>query len=147
MNIKGYGKVQNEDILKFEQEIGFELPKDYKSFLCECNGGTPEVKYSTFKIEDIQEEVGLQVLYGLELDNDLDLRGWYDEYKDELFENSIIIGHGLGFGLIVLLNSPEVSGIYFWDDTFEFDCSTDDENTYKICNTFKEFLDTLIIPE
>ncbi|MPQ31907.1 SMI1/KNR4 family protein [Clostridium estertheticum] len=146
MNIKGYGKAQNEDVLKFQQEIGIELPADYKNFLYECNGGVPEIKYSTFKIEDIQEEVGLQVLYGLGLDKGLDLRGWNDEYNDELFENSIIIGNGLGIGFIVLINSSEESGIYFWDHTYEFDSSTDEENTYKISNTFKEFLEKIKTP-
>ena len=44
MNIVGYGNALGEDIIKFEKEIGFRLPDDYKNFLLTYNGGVPEDK-------------------------------------------------------------------------------------------------------
>ena len=146
MKIKGYGNIKEEEILKFENEIGFALPNDYKEFLICFNGGVPEVKYSTFKLNELQENIGLQVLYGLDLEENLDLREWYEEYEDDLLDDSLIIGHGLGFGFIILVNSPEVSGVYFWDNTFELENSYEDENVYKISDTFKEFIEEIKSP-
>ena len=146
MKIKGYGNVKEEEILKLEDELGFTLPNDYKEFLINFNGGVPEVKYSTFKLNELEENIGLQVLYGLDLEENLDLREWYEEYEDDLLDDCLIIGHGIGFGFIVLVNSPEVSGVYFWDNSFELDNSSEDENIYKISDTFRQFIDELKIP-
>ena len=146
MKIKGYGNVKEEEILKLEDEIGFTLPNDYKEFLINFNGGVPEVKYSTFTLNELEENIGLQVLYGLDLEENLDLREWYEEYEDDLLDDCLIIGHGIGFGFIVLVNSPEVSGVYFWDNSFELDNSSEDENIYKISDSFRQFIDELKIP-
>lgn len=146
MKIKGYGNVKEEEIFKLEEEIGFTLPNDYKEFLINFNGGVPEVKYSTFKLNELEENIGLQVLYGLNLEENLDLREWYEEYEDDLLDDCLIIGHGIGFGFIVLVNSPEISGVYFWDNSFELENSSEDENIYKISDTFKEFIQELKSP-
>lgn len=146
MKIKGYGNVKEEEILKLEDELGFTLPNDYKEFLINFNGGVPEVKYSTFKLNELEENIGLQVLYGLDLEENLDLREWYEEYEDDLLDDCLIIGHGIGFGFIVLVNSPEVSGVYFWDNSFELENSSEDENIYKISDTFREFIEELKSP-
>ena len=146
MKIKGYGNVKEEEILKLEDEIGFTLPNDYKEFLINFNGGVPEVKYSTFTLNELEENIGLQVLYGLDLEENLDLREWYEEYEDDLLDDCLIIGHGIGFGFIVLVNSPEVSGVYFWDNSFELDNSSEDQNIYEISDTFRQFIDELKIP-
>lgn len=146
MKIKGYGNVKEEEIFKFEDEIGFKLPSDYKEFLINFNGGVPEVKYSAFTLNELQENIGLQVLYGLDLEENLDLREWYEEYEGDLLDDCLIIGHGLGFGFIVLVNSPEISGVYFWDNTFELENSSEDENIYKISNTFSEFIEEIKSP-
>lgn len=146
MKIKGYGNVKEEEIFKLEDEIGFTLPNDYKEFLINFNGGVPEVKYSTFTLNELEENIGLQVLYGLDLEENLDLRDWHEEYEDDLLDDCLIIGHGIGFGFIVLVNSPEVSGVYFWDNSFELENSSEDENIYKISDTFRQFIDELKIP-
>ena len=146
MKIKGYGNVKEEEIFKLEEEIGFTLPNDYKEFLINFNGGVPEVKYSTFKLNELEENIGLQVLYGLDLEENLNLREWYEEYEDDLLDDCLIIGHGIGFGFIVLVNSPEISGVYFWDNSFELENSSEDENIYKISDTFKEFIQELKSP-
>lgn len=146
MLIKGYGNVNEEKVLQLEEKIGFILPSDYKEFLIKYNGGVPEIKYSTFTLSSLQIDIGLQVLYGLDIEEDLDLRTWYEEYKEDLLDDCLIIGHGLGLGFIVLVNSPEVTGVYFWDNTFELETSSEEENIYKISDTFTEFIHNIKSP-
>ena len=144
MNIKGYGKATQDMIDSFEKHIGFLLPDDYKQFLFEYNGGL--ARYNYFWVDDLDEELPLHVLYGLGLDKNLDLKTWNDEYVDDLCSNSIIIGHDPGSGLIVLINDNEDGGIYYWDHTFNFEQSNEDENTYKIADTFQDFINGLKTP-
>ncbi len=147
MNIIGYGNALEEDIIKFEKEIKFKLPDDYKNFLLAFNGGVPKDKYSYFELDEVEECIGLQALYGLNVDTDLDLKEWFEEYEEDLLDDCIIIGHGLGFGFVVLVNSPEASGIYFWDHSFELDCTSEDANVYKISDSFNDFINSLKTPE
>ncbi len=144
MNIKGYGKATQDMIDSFEKHVGFLLPDDYKQFLCEYNGGS--ARYNYFWVDDLDVELPLHVLYGLGLDKNLDLKTWNDEYIDDLFSNSVIIGHDPGSGLIVLINDNEDGGIYYWDHTFNFEQSSEDENTYKIADTFQDFINGLKTP-
>lgn len=141
MNIKSYGTVDEITINKFEVEIGFSLPEDYKNFLVNYNGGS--FKESNFFVAELNEEIPLHVLYGLGVDKGLDLNTWYDEYEEDLIKGSIIIGHDFGSGIIVLINDLETKGVYYWDHSFHFPKSNEEENTYKIANSFKEFIDEL----
>ncbi len=63
MDMNGYGKLKDEDIIKFEEIISFKLPKDYRLFLQEFNGGVPIIKYTTFTLDCVKEEIGLQSLF------------------------------------------------------------------------------------
>lgn len=62
---------------------------------------------------------------------------------DDLLEGSIIIGDDLLQGMIVMITDGDLKGIYYWDDSYNFDSSSDDENTYFIFNDFKELLDII----
>ncbi len=144
MNITAFGNASEEMINKFEQEIGFMLPEDYRKFLYEYNGGTAKKRYSTFFVEALNQEIPLDVLFGLNVDQ-LDLQKWNDEYREDMLENTIIIGDDPGNGLIVLINSLD-KGVYYWDHSFYFEQSNEAENTYFIAGSFQEFLDGLKNP-
>ena len=146
MDINGYGIALEKNIKDFEQHIGFSLPDDYKEFLRKYNGGTPKIRYSTFTVADLDEEIPLHVLYGLCVDKKLDLHTWHSEYEDDLGEYSIIIGHDHGSGIIVLVNEADVKEVYYWDHTFNFEQSSEEENTYKIADSFQDFIDGLKNP-
>ena len=143
MNIIGYGNLNDDEIIKFEKQIGFTLPLDYRIFLKNNNGGVPEKKYSTFKLNKLNIDVGLQVLYGLNLNDNLNLRVWHEEYKEDMLNDCIIIGHGVGFGFVLLINDEENGGVYFWDHSFELENTSEEENIYKISNSFEEFINSL----
>ncbi|MGK5507070.1 SMI1/KNR4 family protein [Brevibacillus formosus] len=146
MNLKGFGKATDEMISSFEKHIGFSLPEDYKQFLRDYNGGTSIVRYSTFYVEELNEDIPLDVMYGLGVERPFDLIKWYDEYKDDLFANSIVIGDDPGSGKIVLITDPEFKGVYYWDHVFNFEQSSEDENTYEVSESFKIFIEGLKNP-
>lgn len=78
MNIKGFGKAEQEAIAKFEQYIGFSLPEDYIQFLREYNGGS--ARGNTCFVAALNEEIPLNVFYGLNVDEkELDLRSSEEE--------------------------------------------------------------------
>ena len=64
MKIIGFGKCSLDKIIKFENKIGFYLPKDYKEFILNQNGGYPEKKYATFKVEELNQEISGDTTYG-----------------------------------------------------------------------------------
>lgn len=145
MNINGFGKATQQMINDFEQHIGFSLPDDYKIFLLKYNGGTPKVRYSTFTVEELNENISLDVLHGLGI-NELDLKKRNDEYMDDLLPKCIIIGDDPGAGMIVLNNDYETKGVYYWDHSFYFEKSNEDENIYKIADSFQDFINGLKNP-
>ncbi|TYQ17704.1 UNVERIFIED_CONTAM: SUKH superfamily protein [Acetivibrio alkalicellulosi] len=147
MNIASFGKATKQMIDDFEKLIGFTLMDDYKKFLNTYNGGTSNSVYSTFWVEALSEDIPLDVLFGLVDDVDFDLRDWNDEYKDDLLPNTIIIGRAPGAGFIVLINNTEDSGVYYWDHSFNFDKSDEDNNVYLISNSFESFTKELKNPE
>ncbi|MGD6793096.1 SMI1/KNR4 family protein [Metabacillus indicus] len=141
MNIKKYGMADELAIKDFELVIGFSLPVDYRKFLSSYNGGS--FKDSSFIVTELNEELQLHVLYGLDVDKGLDLRTWYDEFEEDLIPNSIIIGHDYGSGIILLINDSDFKGVYYWDHSFDFPQSNEEENTYKIADSFEGFLNML----
>ncbi len=140
MNIVSFGKATKQMIDDFEKHIGFTLMDDYKLFLSTYNGGTPKLRYSTFWVEELSENIPLDVLFGLVDDVEFDLRDWNDEYQDDLLQNAIIIGRDPGAGFIVLINDIEDSGVYYWDHSLNFDKSDEDNNVYLISDSFQSFI-------
>ncbi|KWW18875.1 MULTISPECIES: SMI1/KNR4 family protein [Peribacillus] len=148
VNITGYGKATQEAVDGFQEFVGFEIPADYKQFLLKYNGGISEVQNSKFYVDTLDTLVCLNVLYGLDLeDKGLDLRKWHEENKDDLHKNCIIIGNDTCAGKILLINNEEEKGIYFWDQGWYSDPSSQDENIYKIAESFQSFIEGLKIPE
>lgn len=145
MKMNGFGKATQEMVNAFEQHIGFSLPEDYRKFLLEYNGGTPLVKYAAFTIEELNEDIPLDVLLGLGINN-LDLQKRNDDYMDDLLPHCVIIGDDPGSGMIVLIDDPEMKGVYYWDHSFNFEQSNEDDNIYKIADSFQEFVDGLKNP-
>ena len=147
-NITGYGKATQEAVNNFEQQVGFEIPADYKQFLLEFNGGTTTVQNGKFYVEALDTLVSLDVLYGLDIDNEqLDLQKLHEEHKEGLHTNCIIIGNDTCAGKILLIDNDDEQGIYFWDQGWYADPSSQDENIYKVAESFQSFIEGLKIPE
>lgn len=141
MNIIGYGKASIDSIINFEEMINFTLPEDYKKFLREFNGGS--ARENIFYVPKLEEIIPLDVFFGLNIDRRLDLRTWYNEYKRDMLPFSFIFAHDPGTGFIVLINGPDVKGVYFWDHSCAFPQSNKNSNTYWIADSFQDFINSL----
>jgi hypothetical protein len=70
----------------------------------------------------------------------------HEEFEEDLLPESLIIGDDPGSGLIVLITDDENYGVYYWDHSFYFSQSTEEENTYKISDSFSQFIQNLSNP-
>ena len=144
MKLDRFGFANEEAISILENKFEVVLPEDYKRFLLQENGGrNTAYKYKNLvRISQISEEINIDVIFGVETNiKNADIEQWTSEYRDDLFPNSIIIGDTIQHGFIVFwLSNEENRGIYYYDDTYEFESSTDDVNAYFLANSFSEFL-------
>ena len=151
MEIKKFGTASSSAIQRLEQKYDLALPEDYKDFLYNFNGGLFE-STTVVKLKNMGENINLSILFGVEGvgvgDENTNVDFWMSEYGDELPPGVVIIGDALEHGFILLLCEGEESGIYYWDDTRYFKCSSDEGNTYFIAETFTEFAEKfLLLPD
>ena len=143
--IRALGHTSDEDIKDLEGKYNLTLPEDYKSFLKENNGGRcPFHEFeNSIEIKNINEEINIDVLYGIKTGEKYsDIEDWTDEYLDDLFSHSIIIGNSLQHGFLVFwLSGDGNEGIYYYDDTYNLEGSSDENNAYFLARTFSEFLE------
>ncbi|WP_434778815.1 SMI1/KNR4 family protein [Neisseria sp. Ec49-e6-T10] len=138
IKIDSFGSTKIEYINQLAKKFSITLPNDYAKFLLEHNGGTMSGYIASY-FETLQQNIFLEVLFGIGLNTDFNLEDWNNEYKDELLEQTLIIGSANSNGLIVLVNQTELQGIYYWDHCLSFSSSTESENTYKLSDSFQEF--------
>ncbi|MDR2492647.1 MAG: SMI1/KNR4 family protein [Coriobacteriales bacterium] len=68
MNITDSGeKLSEKDIAEFEEQFGIKLPSDYKAFMLENNGGTPEGEWAFDFFEAVREEESDSVIRGFDI--------------------------------------------------------------------------------
>lgn len=143
--IRSLGRASDEEIKALEEKYKLTLPEDYKNFLEESNGGRcPFYEFeNSIEIKNINEEINVAVLYGIKTGvKNFDIEDWTDEYLDDLFSNSIIIGNSLQHGFLVFwLSGDGNEGIYYYDDTYNLEGSSDENNAYFLARTFTEFLE------
>lgn len=144
MNFEALGKASEQDILAFEQQVGFRLPDDYRHFLIQNNGA--EIFDQTFFVKDLDEEVMLDVLFGLTnpTSRGLTLGYWLKEYRDELEPGTLIIGKDPGGSLLIYTIAGEDKGLYYWDKNYLFKQPAEGEgNAYFIADSFTKFCESL----
>lgn len=136
------GHLTEEQVCKIEREINHKLPQDYNDFLMKTNGGRFDFEdYHEFKVEPIEEEeIRIDKFYGIGADLRDALIYFNNEFGEDCLENTIIIGNTLSNGFIIYIYSGDNKGIYFWDDNYAYECTSDEQNTYYICDTFDELL-------
>ncbi len=146
MAINKFGNAKPENILELQDEYSIKLPKEYVEFLQNYNGGIVEKSdENKILIEDLSSYINIDVLYGVETGSRTsDIRTWTTKFKEDLIAKSIIIGDEIMQGFIVMICEGEFTGVYYWDDSNQFEQSTDEENTYWIAEDFSSFIKHLI---
>ena len=129
---------------ELEQLVQARLPMDYRDFLINCNGDGFAVKDVSLTIEGVNEQIGIDAMFGFHEKRSLNLITWYQEYQNELPENAIIIGNSCGAGLLLLIWQEDWQGVFLWDDALVLESSTEEDCLYCIADSFKEFWKLLI---
>lgn len=145
--LQSFGMVSEKEIKKLEKRLKITLPDDYRDFLTQHNGGCPADGLLVFPVEGIEEQPALDMLFGIGRGDDLSIKDWCDEFKCDLLDDMIIIGHAIETGMLLLVNQEDWKGIYFWDDALDYEQSTEEECIYKVADSFEEFMSILSIFE
>ena len=132
-----------KEIRRLEAQIGRPLPEDYREYLLETDGGTPDP--NTFMIPQIKQEASVDVFYGTGIEvRELGIFLWLEELKGTIPETWIPIGKDPGGNVILMdLSKPSKSPILYWDATRFFRQSTAKNNTYPLGKSFSDFLKKL----
>lgn len=133
------------DIADFERDLGYSLPKDYRAFLLNYNGGVPKPDGFSLVYWGGKPEENRVSFYGLgasvhEGDN---LRWTQACFTGRIPSELLPIGDDPGGNQICLCVRGEQSGsVYFWDHELEHAPPTY-KNTARLATTFSEFVSSL----
>lgn len=123
------------DLVRLEQRVGFELPEELVAFLRNSNGGRPE--YCTFTIPELEvavdlcEVIGIGERWGIEY--------WLDEYGTDMPSRSIPVGFET-YGNCVLVRDD--GGVYYWD-IYGIYGKGKGSRIYYVADSFRSFIDEL----
>lgn len=145
---KEYGKLNNDDLEKFEEEYDLNLPDDYRTFLKAHNGGLNPL-YQVVRIELNSNEIMQAVFYTFYGIGDI------PRHARMRFVNEKINGHGpfLSIGddstndtFLMSLREPDYGTIYFWEPVLIPELIMDgaEKNVYPVAETFSAFIDNLL---
>lgn len=138
-----FGGEMRDRIEEYENTIHMRLPNDYRQFLADTNGGQFVDEVYTFWVEALKQDIGIDVLFGFHDLRSLCLENWYQEYIEDLPENTIIIGNSINAGLILLIWQEDWKGVFLWDNCLELEQSTEEDCLYQIANAFDLFYTSL----
>ena len=119
-----------DEVICYEETVKMKLPKDYKEFLLDTNGGQFIDEIHMFWVDELKENIGIDVLFGFNQVRSLCLNSWYNEYGEELPEETIIIGNSINAGLILLIWQDDWKGVFLWDHGLELEQSTEEDCLY-----------------
>lgn len=137
--VRIHDKVSMEQIEKFEKNNNMHLPKQYKNFLLEYNGG--RVEPNVFKISSNEGESVLNIFYGIgNIKNNLEKK---IEIFDELLEIGFIpIARDSGGNQICLgVREDYYDQIFFWTHDEEYNDAMD--NMHYLADNIQAFINNL----
>jgi hypothetical protein len=141
MEIKAYKNGNTEEVSKLEKNFIIKLPEDYKNFLIQYNGGYVIDGY--LYVKELDEIMPMGYFWGIGIETGFANIIEINEEYDNIPKKSLLIGTDEGSGFLLLVNDGENNGIWYYDHTYFFDQSTDELNTYFICDAFSDFIKLL----
>ena len=142
-------KLSEEELAKFEEQIGFTLPISYRKFLLAYNGGNPSPYFYVVPKWHYQQSL-VNEFNGIDPDGEhiIDLRETIELLASRLPKGFIpIAGDPGGNCVLISLDGPTYGKIYFWDHENEpEDCTenlSDYANIYWLADDFEDFLNNL----
>lgn len=145
--LRNNGQIQDNLLQAIEEYWRFGLPKDYRSFLLEFNGGEPVEKYFYFK--DTEEDGScIDEFFGFKRDGIDNLLVKADYTGDRIPENMLAIARA-AFGDLILLTvkGKDRNRVYLWNHEMEADPNQGETPDYSnltlIADSFTEFVEGL----
>ena len=143
---EAFGKIPPEKIAALEEQYDFHLPQDYRDFLLSVGGGVADVldEENSIPLEELHDELDVAILYGIgNTQDDCTIEYFMEKYGDEIWEHSVLIGDTQGGSFYVLMCEGEDTGVWFWDDCWEYEATNEKKNTYFVAKSFTEFINLL----
>ena len=139
MNIQCFGPLSEDAICKLESALGVTLPGNYREFLKETGGGiVKQDGKNRITIPSTGQTIAVDVLFGYGAAQNSDILYWNEKYRDEMLDGAVLIGFDVHQGFLFLIASGDDAGVYYWDDSYVFEESDDDQNVYLLVKDFSE---------
>ena len=140
MNIQCFGPLSEDAICKLESALGVTLPGNYREFLKETGGGiVKQDGENRITIPSIGQTIAVDVLFGYGVTQNSDILYWNEKYRDEMLDGAVLIGFDVYQGFLFLIaDGRDDTGVYYWDDSYVFEESDDDQNVYLLVKNLSE---------
>ena len=139
MNIQCFGPLSEDAICKLESALGVTLPGNYREFLIETGGGiVKQDGKNRITIPSIGQTIAVDVLFGYGVAQNSDILYWNKKYKDEMLDDAVLIGFDVHQGFLFLIADGVDASVYYWDDSYVFEESNDDQNVYLLVKDLSE---------
>lgn len=138
-------EIDEEKLARAELVLKVVLPRAYRSFLKQHNGGKPEEATFGFIGQDGNpEESTIHYFFGIHEGSNGNLLKEMRDYKDRIPDGTLPIATD-PFGNLILLGIDGGSdpAVYFWDHENEPEGNEIPRNVYLVCNCFTEFINGL----
>lgn len=127
-----------EDVLDLERRLGRELPREYRGFLLQHNGGKPHSRVFDMPMLNDVDEIGY--LYGINVSQYYDLSYMLEIYQGRIPDTLLPVADDPGGNQICIsLGKDDLGAIYFWDHELEFEGSA----ATRIADSFDAFVGSL----
>ena len=140
MYMQCFGALDEELVSELESKLEVTLPESYRNFLKETGGGVVEQDgRNKVLIPSINKSIAIDVFFGYGVSKNSDILYWNNMYKDEIFDNAILIGFDARQGYLFLIAEDDNTDVYYWDDGYTFEESDDEQNVYFLGKDFSMF--------
>ena len=122
MNIQCFGPLSEDAICKLESALGVTLPGNNR-----------------IMVTSIGQTIAVDVFFGYGVTQNSDILYWNEKYKDEMLDGAVLIGFDVHQGFLFLIaDGRDDTGVYYWDDSYVFEESDDDQNVYLLVKNLSE---------
>ena len=135
-----FGPLSEDAICKLESALGVTLPGNYREFLKETGGGiVKQDGNNRIMVTSIGQTIAVDVFFGYGVTQNSDILYWNEKYKDEMLDGAVLIGFDVHQGFLFLIaDGRDDTGVYYWDDSYVFEESDDDQNVYLLVKNLSE---------
>lgn len=146
VSVKGFGKpMMDYDLVKYEFDLGFQFPTEYKKFLKNSNGGVPDPK--KFDLEGkVRQGLSIDFFLGINVEKEKNVFYILKMAKSLIPKGFVPFALTEGAGVLFIgVGDESFEKIYFWDrgDVDNPTQAVEGENLFPVAPNFEEFLNSI----